>query len=313
MDKTAKPWTPQAIPTLYNGIQLKSRLEADTAFLLDGIKCTWEYEPCSFLLPNGNHYQPDFWLPEQRAWVECRGYSTLEGEQQIAGFKQWIWQERIGPDMQRKVDWSWYDPATASEEDEERLLTCGEEAAVYLVIRGSGISEFYLPYEMPSCIGGLIPCEHCGSWTIGGARNNQKCRLCRCSLDAYNSPLSLALAGRKGVLMLCDPVGEIAARHWFKAWPGRQKQLDGQKVARCMWVACPGSAIVDESGEPPGSWIFLREPIEGRPEYVFTPCFCSRECAAQHLLSEVSFVSSDPKYGETMEQIAKLINAQYWG
>lgn len=74
--------TLQAIPTVYRGIQLRSRLEANVAFFLDELGLAWEYEPISFMLDDGTHYRPDFWIPEQRLWVECRGYTTPEGQWQ---------------------------------------------------------------------------------------------------------------------------------------------------------------------------------------------------------------------------------------
>lgn len=44
-----------AIPTLYNGVQFRSRLEARWAAFFDLIGCAWEYEPVDF-----NGYTPDF-------------------------------------------------------------------------------------------------------------------------------------------------------------------------------------------------------------------------------------------------------------
>lgn len=52
----------KAIPTVYRGVEMRSRLEADVAFMLDGLGMDWHYEPCSLLLPNGQHYRPDFQL-----------------------------------------------------------------------------------------------------------------------------------------------------------------------------------------------------------------------------------------------------------
>lgn len=77
---------PVAIPTTYKGIEFKSRLEAQTAFLFETFGIEWEYEPRSLMLPNGICYTPDFWLPNQHAVLECRGYKTEKGEKQILGF-----------------------------------------------------------------------------------------------------------------------------------------------------------------------------------------------------------------------------------
>lgn len=79
--------TVQAIPTTYHGITFKSRFESNVAFLLDLLGYTWSYEPQSFLLDNGLHYWPDFWLPGPRFWIESRGYIGEKGEAQVQGFR----------------------------------------------------------------------------------------------------------------------------------------------------------------------------------------------------------------------------------
>jgi hypothetical protein len=67
----------RAIKTMYNGIEFKSRFEANVAMLLDKMGQRWEYEPKSFLLPSG-HYMPDFCVfgesGESKTWIEARGY-----------------------------------------------------------------------------------------------------------------------------------------------------------------------------------------------------------------------------------------------
>jgi hypothetical protein len=77
-----------AIPTLYKGVQLKSRLEAQAAVLFDKLGWKWEYEKFSFMLPSGIPYIPDFWMGESVPWlmVECRGYSNDRGDRQIDEF-----------------------------------------------------------------------------------------------------------------------------------------------------------------------------------------------------------------------------------
>lgn len=50
-----------ARPTLYRGIRMRSRLEADFAAFLDRAEAEWEYEPECFAGPHGQ------WLPDFRA------------------------------------------------------------------------------------------------------------------------------------------------------------------------------------------------------------------------------------------------------
>ena len=79
----------QAIPTTYKGIEFRSRLEATVAQFMDRVRWSWEYEPKSFLLRSGIHYMPDFYVARANGrglWVECRGYITAKGENQLAQF-----------------------------------------------------------------------------------------------------------------------------------------------------------------------------------------------------------------------------------
>lgn len=62
-----------SIPTVYKGIQMRSKLETKVALFLDALKIKWEYEPKLFLLSNGIMYKPDFYLPEHKQWIEVKG------------------------------------------------------------------------------------------------------------------------------------------------------------------------------------------------------------------------------------------------
>ncbi len=53
-----------AIPTRYAGCHFRSRLEARWAVFFDTIGIRWEYEPQGFIGAYGQHYLPDFLLPE---------------------------------------------------------------------------------------------------------------------------------------------------------------------------------------------------------------------------------------------------------
>lgn len=66
------------IPTKYNGISFRSRLEARSAVLFDNLGLCWEYEPEGFNLPENGWYLPDFLIRkneyiEKDLWVECKG------------------------------------------------------------------------------------------------------------------------------------------------------------------------------------------------------------------------------------------------
>jgi len=85
----------EAIPTEYKGIAMRSRLESRIAYLLDSLqgletthdKRVWQFEPRSFMLPNGQTYRPDFWVPGLGLWVETRGKDYTKGNLQIESFR----------------------------------------------------------------------------------------------------------------------------------------------------------------------------------------------------------------------------------
>lgn len=59
--------------TLYSMVQFRSRLEADWAASLHALNIEWKYEPRLVTLPSGEHYLPDFWLPQIGTWIEVKG------------------------------------------------------------------------------------------------------------------------------------------------------------------------------------------------------------------------------------------------
>ncbi|MEU5979408.1 hypothetical protein [Streptomyces sp. NPDC047315] len=63
----------EAVPTPYDGVTFRSRLEAEWAQTLNLNKIAWEYEPETITLPSGATYIPDFWLPQLGTWIEVKG------------------------------------------------------------------------------------------------------------------------------------------------------------------------------------------------------------------------------------------------
>ena len=62
-----------AIPTIYNGVQMRSKLEARVASILDSNDIEWQYEPERFKLKEFV-YTPDFYLPEFNIYLEVKGW-----------------------------------------------------------------------------------------------------------------------------------------------------------------------------------------------------------------------------------------------
>ena len=73
----------QAIPTTYNGVTFRSRLEARHAVLMDTLGVEWHYEYEGYQLPSGWHV-PDFWLPKVGKWLEVKGDEPTLHELQLA-------------------------------------------------------------------------------------------------------------------------------------------------------------------------------------------------------------------------------------
>lgn len=60
------------IETIYNGYRFRSRLEARWAVFFDALGIKYEYEPEGFVLSDGTHYLPDFYLPQFDCYMEIK-------------------------------------------------------------------------------------------------------------------------------------------------------------------------------------------------------------------------------------------------
>jgi hypothetical protein len=67
-------------PTVYRGIQMRSRAEARWAVVFDFLGLEWEYEPEYYDIGSVN-YLPDFWILGLECWVEVKGAHPTEMEQ----------------------------------------------------------------------------------------------------------------------------------------------------------------------------------------------------------------------------------------
>ena len=76
---------PQAQRDWYNGIEFRSKLESKTAQALDNIGIRYEYEPDGYKLTNGMWYRPDFYLPDARQFIECKGKMESTDSAKIVG------------------------------------------------------------------------------------------------------------------------------------------------------------------------------------------------------------------------------------
>lgn len=69
----------RSIPTVYKGVQMRSKLEARAAAAFDSLGIRWLYEPEGFEL-DGEWYLPDFWLPEHETFLEVKGLMDPDSE-----------------------------------------------------------------------------------------------------------------------------------------------------------------------------------------------------------------------------------------
>ena len=79
------------IPTLYNSLLFRSRLEARWAVFFDTLGIEYLYEPEGYVLkpppPSEEepiYYLPDFWLPKQNCWIEIKPVSPSDEEEDKA-------------------------------------------------------------------------------------------------------------------------------------------------------------------------------------------------------------------------------------
>lgn len=73
----------RSIPTVYNGIQFRSKLEASTAKLMDDIGLEWQFEVEGYDLGNGIWYLPDFYVPQNRLFIEVKGILDPKSEEKV--------------------------------------------------------------------------------------------------------------------------------------------------------------------------------------------------------------------------------------
>ena len=142
------------VPTEYHGTNFKSRIEAEVAQLLDRMKIKWNYEPKSFLLNNGKHYWPDFYLPDLKTWVEVKG-TRQAADDNMETFKMFVFEKKtemvvLGYDFSL---WLSHVPA--------QWVVCAKNE--------KNLSEegLYIGH-----------CSHCGSFFFCGDQGIYHCRKC---------------------------------------------------------------------------------------------------------------------------------------
>jgi hypothetical protein len=144
-----------SIPTEFNGIRFRSKLEADWAAFFERHRIIYAFEPEGFDL-DGVYYLPDFWLPRLRTFVEIKGCLDGNDEAKL---------EALARHCADPHDW----------EDKRPLLILAEAPVG---------EEFTNPYCSPSGFyiisrrAGLYQCRRCGNWWFANPSGPLKCRAC---------------------------------------------------------------------------------------------------------------------------------------
>lgn len=75
--------TIKAIETVFKGYKFRSRTEARWAVFLDKLGLNWQYEAEGFDLGDLGYYLPDFWLPEQKTFVEIKPKNAQKRQRKV--------------------------------------------------------------------------------------------------------------------------------------------------------------------------------------------------------------------------------------
>jgi hypothetical protein len=91
----------QARPTIYKGIQMRSRLEAQVAADFDRLGVAWEYEPMCFASPAGQ-YLPDFVLHwrDHDTYLEVKPPQSDDELRRIAARMEIVWESDPSPRLE---------------------------------------------------------------------------------------------------------------------------------------------------------------------------------------------------------------------
>lgn len=249
----------KGIPTVFNGVEFKSRMESNVAKLLyDLLGEMPEYEPQSFLLPDGTHYCPDFRVTglASELWVECRGYKGKESQ-----FGQFALP----------------DPELEEYDDQRRLLVFHEDSVVFysgdqcgqdepVIHRCSGCGKLDVFFRVGQFTDkmGYSPCSGCGtSMELGG--------------DQFTFELTMKAGKPKVVMAKIQLVQEI--------WRG-DENYDARRLVSsphlkynedAHWQECRGCGKTTIITKPFGEhWPYLNESSADGSKWEGE--FCSTEC-----------------------------------
>lgn len=171
-----------AIPTEYRGVRLRSRFEAQAAYMFDAFGWTWKYEPRSYMLPGGVTYTPDFYLPEQRAVVECRGYDSERGDAQIEAFGTVVQEGQAAPD--------------------------GNSILRYMTLKADDVRVYRIRHTEYAEAGLVVWCAVCAGWRLLSLGRDEQCPTCFSHGSSVQKAYALTVS--EGKIL----INGTASAHW---------------------------------------------------------------------------------------------------
>ena len=138
----------KAIPTTYNGIKFRSKLEAKYAHAFDRLGIVWIYEGEGFRFKDGTQYCPDFYMPEINTYFEVKGVMDEASLHKIESLAQEADRVIVGGPQGNMLasirDKDWYEPF------------CGGYG---FIAECSQCKKKWFGH-----ISGSYRCPHCGAW-----------------------------------------------------------------------------------------------------------------------------------------------------
>ena len=130
----------KARPTVYKGIQMRSRLEAGYAAWLDQWHFDWEYEPCAFAGSRGQ-YLPDFRIPA----ITCT----------------WLNEPAVAYIEVKPKDWPYWNNSDDSSADHQQLMRrmaiiWESEPDAILLLAQPGDSTLLTNHDFRGCTVGAL-------------------------------------------------------------------------------------------------------------------------------------------------------------
>lgn len=129
----------ESVPTLYRGIEFRSRLEAKWAVFFDRLKLPWAYEPFTYYF-NGFQYTPDFLIGGIPDRLDNPNVVFCENEEMEGVFDIYVIEVKPHLDIQHArnlVNWtSRIQPGTSDSQIVNAWQLAAEGACVYYGVGG---------------------------------------------------------------------------------------------------------------------------------------------------------------------------------